>query len=262
VAVNCAGLPDGLIESELFGHRRGAFTGAVGDRRGLFDVADGGTLFLDEVGEATPALQGKLLRVLEEHAVRPVGGSHTHPVDVRVVGATNRALDHEVAAGRFRQDLYYRLSVFPVRVPPLRERPEDIPTLIWHFMRRLTRELGTPAATISDEALARLAAYSFPGNVRELANEVERAVILAGPAGVVTEDLLSDRVRTAGGHEGEGGDIAARLATFERAQIEAALARAGFVKTRAAEHLGITYRGLLKKMRRLAMSHQIAHGGQ
>src|SRR5581483_5491851 len=177
VAVNCAALSEGILESELFGHRRGAFTGAVADRKGLFEVADGGTLFLDEISETTPALQAKLLRVLQEGEVRPVGENLPRPVDVRIVAATNRKLEEEVKAGRFREDLYYRLRVFPIHLPPLRERREDIPALARHLVARLAAQLKKPVGPPTPEALAILARYPFAGNVRELANELERAMI-------------------------------------------------------------------------------------
>ena len=253
VAVNCAALSEGLLESELFGHRRGAFTGATEDRKGLFEVASGGTLFLDEVSETTPALQAKLLRVLQESEVRPVGENRSRTVDTRVIVATNRNLEEEVKAGRFRQDLYYRLRVFPIRLPPLRERTEDIPALTRHLVRRLAAQLKKAVGAPSDEALALLSGYAFPGNVRELANELERAVLLAEPGAALTEDLLSERLQESRADGAPPSALQRRTDSFEREQIEAAIARAGGVKTRAAEDLGITYRGLLKKMKRLRM---------
>ncbi len=252
VAVNCAALSEGLLESELFGHRRGAFTGAVEDRKGLFEVATGGTLFLDEISETAPALQAKLLRVLEEGQIRPVGESRTRAVDVRVIVATNRVLEEEVRAGRFREDLFYRLRVFPIRVPPLRERLEDVPALARHLARRLATQLKKPIVEPTPETLAVLARHAFPGNVRELANELERALLLAEPGAPLSEDLLSGRLQEAA-DGAPRGLLHSRTDAFEREQIEAALARAGGVRTRAAEELGITYRGLLKKMRRLGM---------
>ena len=253
MAVNCASFSEGILESELFGHRRGAFTGAVADRKGLFEVADSGTLFLDEISETSGALQAKLLRVLQEGEVRPVGETRAHTVDVRVIAATNRRLEDEVKAGRFREDLYYRLRVFPIRLPPLRERREDIPALVRHLVRRLAAQLKKPVGEPTDETLALLVRYAFPGNVRELANEIERAVLLAEPGAPLTEDLLSDRLQEGVADGAPPGLLQTRTEAFEREQVEAALARAGGVKTRAAEELGITYRGLLKKMRRLGM---------
>jgi two-component system response regulator HupR/HoxA len=253
VAVNCAALSEGILESELFGHRRGAFTGASSDRKGLFEVADGGTIFLDEISETTPALQAKLLRVLEEGEVRPVGQTQTRTIDARVIASTNRNLEDEVKAGRFRQDLYYRLRRFPIRLPPLRDRREDIPALTRHLVRRLAAQLKKPVGDPSDETLALLMQYSFPGNVRELANELERAILLAEPGTAITEDLLSDCIQEVVASSAPPSALQHRTNGFEREQILTALARANGVKTRVAEELGLTYRGLLKKMRRLGL---------
>jgi Nif-specific regulatory protein len=255
VAVNCAALSEGILESELFGHKRGAFTGAHADRKGLFDVANGGTLFLDEISETTLGLQAKLLRVLQEGEVRPVGDDRSHSVDVRVVAATNRKLADEVAAGRFREDLYYRLRVFPIRLPALRDRKEDIPALVRHLIQRISAQLGKPVGEPTAEAIAMLQAYPFEGNIRELANEIERAVILADPGAPITDDLLSEHVQqaAAAGDGAAPGALQHRTDTFERDQIVEALARAGGVKTKVAEELGLTPRGLAKKMRRLGL---------
>jgi two-component system, NtrC family, response regulator HupR/HoxA len=253
VAVNCAALSEGILESELFGHRRGAFTGAVADRKGLFEVAHGGTLFLDEISETTLALQAKLLRVLQEGEIRPVGDTRSRSVDVRVITSTNRRLEEEVKAGRFREDLYYRLRVFPIQLPPLENRREDIPLLAHHLVRRLATQLKKPVGDPTPEALALLARCRFRGNVRELANELERAIILAEPGASITEDLLSDHVHEAAGEGAPASVLQSRTFAFERDQILAALDRTRGVKTRAAEELGLTYRGLLKKMRRLGL---------
>jgi two-component system response regulator HupR/HoxA len=253
VAVNCASLNEGVLESELFGHRRGAFTGAVGDRKGLFEVADGGTLFLDEVSETTPGLQAKLLRVLQEGEIRPVGDNRSYPVDVRVIAATNRKLEDEIKAGRFREDLYYRLSVFPIHIPPLRERREDIPPLARHLTHRLAAQLKKSVGDATPEALDQLMRHSFPGNVRELANEIERAILLADPGAPITEDLLSEHVQESAALGAPPGALQARTIDFERQEILAALERAGGVKTRVAEELGLSYRGLMKKLRRLGL---------
>jgi two-component system response regulator HupR/HoxA len=252
VPVNCAALAEGILESELFGHKRGAFTGAVADKQGLFEVADGGTLFLDEISETPPGLQAKLLRVLQEGEIRPVGDTRDRRVDVRVIAATNRKLEDEVKAGRFREDLYYRLRVFPIRIPPLRDRLEDVPALARHLVARIATQVRKAVGEPTPETIAALQRYTFPGNVRELANELERAILLAEPGAPLTEDLLSDHV-TAGAPQGAPSVLQSRTDGFEREQILAALERAGGVKTRAAEELGITYRGLLKKMRRLGM---------
>jgi two-component system response regulator HupR/HoxA len=253
VAVNCASLNEGVLESELFGHRRGSFTGAIGDRKGLFDVADGGTLFLDEVSETTPGLQAKLLRVLQESEIRPVGDNRSYPVDVRVIVATNRRLEDEIKAGRFREDLYYRLSVFPIHIAPLRERREDIPVLARHLVHRLAVQLKKSVGEPTPEALDQLMRHPFPGNVRELANELERAILLADPGAPITEDLLSEHVQESAAAGAPPGALQARTIDFERQQILAALERAGGVKTRVAEELGLSYRGLMKKLRRLGL---------
>ncbi|MGH7278595.1 MAG: sigma-54-dependent transcriptional regulator, partial [Candidatus Rokuibacteriota bacterium] len=195
VAQNCAALPESLLESELFGHVRGAFTGAASDRRGLFEEADHGTIFLDEVGEMSPAMQLRLLRILQDGEVRRLGGSGHRKIDVRVIAATNADLEAEIKAGRFRQDLYYRLNVFPIRLPPLRERPEDIAALADHFLRLYRRRARRAVPSISPEALRFLRGYPFPGNVRELQNEIERAVALADDGQPIVPEHLSERLR-------------------------------------------------------------------
>jgi Nif-specific regulatory protein len=253
IAVNCASLSEGVLESELFGHRRGAFTGAVSDRKGLFEVADGGTLFLDEVSETTPGLQAKLLRVLQEGEIRPVGDNRSLPVDVRVVAATNRRLEDEIKSGRFREDLYYRLSVFPINIPPLRERPVDIPVLARHLTHRLASQLRKSVGEPTPETLELLSRYAFPGNVRELANELERAILLAEPGAPISDDLLSDHVQEAASNGAPPGALKSSTDDFERQQILAALERAGNNKTKVAVELGLSYRGLMKKLRRLGL---------
>lgn len=191
VPVNCAGIPETLLESEMFGYEKGAFTGAVARRAGKFEVANGGTLFLDEVGELPKALQAKLLRVLQDHAVERVGGHGAVTVDVRVIAATNRDLHAEVRKGNFREDLYYRLSVFPVRLLPLRERPEDVPVLAVHFLKRFSAEEGKNLTGFARTALDSLASYSFPGNVRELENVIRYATLLAHGPEITTEDIVA-----------------------------------------------------------------------
>ena len=178
VKVNCGALPSALAESELFGHERGAFTGAVQQKKGRFELANHGTIFLDEVGELSADVQVKLLRVLQEQELERLGSTHTTKVDVRVIAATNRDLHEEVRRGTFRADLFYRLNIFPIHVPPLRERKEDVPSLAAHFVSECARRMGKPVRGISAQAVARLTAYEWPGNIRELANVLERAVIL------------------------------------------------------------------------------------
>jgi transcriptional regulator with GAF, ATPase, and Fis domain len=253
VTQNCAAMPDNLLESELFGHRKGSFTGAHEDKKGLFEIADGGTLFLDEATEMPLSLQSKLLRALQEGEIRPIGASHEKKVDVRIVAASNRSLEKEVAAGRFREDLYYRLNVFPLRVPPLRERREDIPLLAEHFLKRYAAELGKPAAGFSQQAMELLQAYDFPGNVRELQNEVQRLVIQLEGDGFVTPDLLSQRIRQVEGLveriKPTKGTLKETMDQIERWLLVEALREHDNNKTATAKTLGITREGLHKKLR-------------
>ena len=195
IAQNCAAMPENLLESELFGHKKGSFTGATDDKKGLFELADGGTLFLDEVGEMPLNLQAKLLRVLQEGEIRPIGHNQTKRVDTRIVAATNRDLEKEVAEGRFREDLYYRLKVFPITVPPLRERREDIPLLAGHFLKKYANEFGRTVRGFSQQAMELLASYKWPGNVRELENEVQRLIIQMDDGGFVEPEHVSPRIR-------------------------------------------------------------------
>jgi Nif-specific regulatory protein len=253
IAQNCAALAESLLESELFGHVRGAFTGATDDKKGLFELADGSTLFLDEITEAPMSIQSKLLRALQEGEIRPVGASASRNVNVRVVAATNRNLEAEVEAGRFREDLYYRLKVFPLRVPPLRERRTDIPLLVQHFVERYGVEIGKPVAGITPEAMNVLMSYDWPGNVRELSNEVQRMVIQAEPAAFVTPDLLSSRMRK--GEEiavragASKGNLRDKMLAVEKFIVFEALREHGGNKTSTAKALGITREGLHKKLR-------------
>jgi Nif-specific regulatory protein len=257
VAQNCAAFSEQLLESELFGHRRGAFTGATEEKKGLFEVADGGTLFLDEVGEMPLGLQAKLLRVLQEGEVRPVGSTQVKHVDVRIVAATNRKLEDEVLAGRFRQDLFYRLKVFPLVVPPLRERREDIAALAEHFLALHSREIGKPIAGFAQETLAALAAHDWPGNVRELSNEVQRLVIQADPGAFISADHLSASVRpSAPLVERTGattGTLKDRVEQVERFILLEVLREHDNNKTSAAKALGITREGLHKKLKQLGI---------
>lgn len=257
VAQNCATLPDNLLESELFGHKKGSFTGATEDKKGLFEVADGGTLFLDEVGEIPIALQAKLLRALQEGEVRPVGSSRPRHVEVRIIAASNRNLEQEVREGRFREDLYYRLNVFPLKVPPLRERREDVPMLAKYFLSRYVREFGKNVSGISAGALELLSAHPWPGNVRELQNEIQRLVIQAEPGNPIDADLLSDKFRRATGSAAlpvaASGTLKEMLEEVERKLVEQALHDHGNNKTSTAKALGITREGLHKKLRQLKL---------
>ncbi|MGH0030010.1 MAG: sigma-54-dependent transcriptional regulator [Myxococcota bacterium] len=258
VAVNCGAIPENLLESELFGHVKGAFTGAVQNKSGLFEVARGGTVFLDEIAELTLALQVKLLRVIQERTFRQVGGTSDLTFEARVVTATNRNLQEEVAAGRFREDLYYRLNVIEIALPPLRERRDDVPLLVQHFVERYTRELGKPVGGVTDAALARLAEYDFPGNVRELENVVERAVALCRGETIDTDvlppTLLSPReparvVRI----PPEGVKLDELVDAYERSLLLEALEQTGGVKKRAAARLGISFRSFRYRLEKLGL---------
>ncbi len=256
VAVNCGAIPENLLESELFGHAKGAFTGAARARRGLFLEADGGTLFLDEIGELPLALQVKLLRVLQEEEVRPVGESKARKVDVRVLAATARDLDAEVEQGRFREDLFYRLNVVRVRVPALRERREDIPLLVDHFLERSRIALGKSVRSVAEDALERLAAHDWPGNVRELENVIERALILAGSERITVADLPENVARPQAASAAErAGDFSLKRArrAMEADLIIRALEAKGGNRTHAAKLLGISHRALLYKIKEYAI---------
>jgi DNA-binding NtrC family response regulator len=279
VAVNCAALPESILESELFGHERGSFTGATATKRGLFEEANGGTLFLDEIGEISPKMQVQLLRVLQEGEIRRVGAADTVKVDVRVVAATNRDLKAELAAGRFREDLFFRLQVVQVRVPPLRERRGDLPLLVRHFIARHAGRLGREATDskggsagvlparlpprVAPEVFEVLGAYEFPGNVRELSHIVERAMLLAREGVITAADLPPEVTRTwqASATAGASGALAddwPTLGVLERRYIDRVLARTGGNKTRAAEVLGIDRRTL---NRMFARERAAAAGG-
>ena len=251
VEVNCAAIPEELIESELFGHMKGAFTGASGNRRGRFEQADGGTLFLDEIADMSLNTQAKVLRVLEEQRFERVGGSEPIDVDVRVLAATNKKLEaDELPAGRFREDLYFRLAVIPLHVPALRDRREDIPVLIDHFLRRFAADAGRRPKSLDPAALERLVAYSWPGNVRELRNLSERLMIMA-PGGVVALEDLPPRVRGADAIAQVDRDYASlkeARETFERLYIERRLVAAGGNVSQTARDLGIDRRHLYRKL--------------
>jgi transcriptional regulator with PAS, ATPase and Fis domain len=246
--VSCAAVAETLLESELFGHVKGAFTDAHQNKKGLFEAAHRGTIFLDEVGETPPSMQAKLLRALQEKKVRRVGGTDEIEVDVRVIAATNRSLEAMVRERRFREDLFYRLNVIPIHLPPLRERHEDIPLLADHFRQRFAGEMGKPVKRISQQAMDRLAAYHWPGNVRELENVIERAVALETTEAILVErlpDSLGLPVRTADGPAlGEGFNLDAHLAAIELELVRHALKVAGGDRPAACQLLGITPRSL------------------
>jgi DNA-binding NtrC family response regulator len=257
VAVDCTALTESLLESELFGHVRGAFTGAVQDTPGLFLEADGGTIFLDEIGDIGLPLQAKLLRVLQERQVRPVGGTQWRPVDVRIVAATNRDLAAAVAAGRFREDLYYRLNVVTLRLPPLRERRDDVPLLVDHLVHRAAAQCGRAVAGVSAAALAALRAHDWPGNVRELAHVLERSVALARGSVLDVDDLPTDL-------QGESSpqpiDLLADLPTLEQLKhryIQHIVELHGGNVSRAAAVLGIERRSLYRMLRRYGIAHRV-----
>lgn len=260
VVVNCGAIPETLLESELFGHEKGSFTGATHRREGLFREADGATLFLDEVGELPLSLQVKLLRAIQERKIRAVGSNVEVPVDVRIVAATNRDLEAEVRAGRFRHDLYYRLNVLRIHLPPLRERREDLPLLIEHFRARFAAEQGRPLLTFTPEAMRALLNYNYPGNVRELENAIERAVTLARGPAIELGDLPPEIAGAPAGSRGsvvlppEGIDLEAYLADVERSLLSQALARADGVRTRAAALLGLTTRSLRYRLAKLGLA--------
>ncbi|MDO3378904.1 sigma-54-dependent transcriptional regulator [Geoalkalibacter halelectricus] len=244
LAVNCAALTEHLVESELFGHEKGAFTSAAATKPGKFELADGGTLFLDEIGELPLALQPKLLRALQEKTFERVGGTRTLKADVRIVAATNRDLEEQVRAGAFREDLYFRLNVFPVRLPPLRERRDEIPLLLRYFVDKYAPRFNKLIKGWSEGFLKKLESYSFPGNIRELENLVERSIILAR-GDLLEESLLPDLARGAAIKEEAGVDLKQR----EKQAIRQALAQTGGNKSKAAELLGISRRALHYKIK-------------
>ena len=258
VSQNCAAMPENLLESELFGHRKGAFTGAVEEKKGLFEIAHGGTLFLDEVTEMPLSLQSKLLRAIQEGEIRQLGAVTEKRVNVRIVAATNRNLEKEVAEGRFREDLYYRLKVFPLRVPPLRERREDIPLLANYFFKRFSEEFGKPIAGVTQQAMELLQGYDWPGNVRELQNEVQRVMIQVDLGGFVAPDLLSPRVRQIESMVEKlrpaKGTLKEMVDQVEKFLLIESLREHSNNKTASAKTLGITREGLHKKLRQFGIS--------
>ena len=256
VVTNCSAFNDNLLDSELFGHKRGAFTGAVADKPGLFEIADTGTFFLDEIGDMSPALQVKVLRVLQEGTFNRVGDTETRKVDVRIIAATNRDLAGMVAAGQFREDLYYRIHVINLTLPPLRDRVEDIPLLAGHFLGK--QRHGSPDKQLSSGCLARMMAYPWPGNVRELENEIERLVVLSGDDPHIDEDLLSSRIRH---HHVEPiaeialdpGSLPAAVESLERRMIVEALRRHRGNKTRASADLKVSRRNLIRLVQKYGL---------
>jgi len=262
VSVNCGALVETLLESELFGHKKGAFTGADSDRRGLFETAEGGTLFLDEISETSSALQVKLLRALQEREVVPVGGSASVKVNLRIIAATNRDLTQEVKSGRFREDLYYRLNVIHINIPPLRERREDIPHLVEHFFGKLGKRQGRTLQRVSADAMRSLMNYSYPGNVRELENIVERAVALA-EGDTLNADLLPEAVLRspasppAPDRAMEGKEtLDALVDAYEKSLIEEALKRSEGNRTKAARILGVTFRSFRYRLKKYGMAEE------
>ncbi len=257
IAVNCGAIPEELMESELFGHKKGSFTGAVADHPGMFQEADEGTLFLDEIGELSMQLQVKLLRALQERKVKPVGASDEHEVDVRVIAATNRDLEAEVARGAFRADLYYRLNVVEIRIPPLRHRREDIPLLVEHFLKRFSTEHGR-AMSMAPDAMRKLDGHDFPGNVRELENMIERAVALSSSNMITAVDLPDFKASRASAeppHEfpADGVDLDRLVSDYERGWVLRALEQTGGVRKRAAVLLGISFRSLRYRLEKLGI---------
>jgi len=264
VSINCGAFPETLLESELFGYVKGAFTGANQNKRGLFEVADRGTIFLDEIGEMDLSMQVKLLRVLQERCVRPVGGTDEVAIDVRVIAATNRDLERQVAENSFREDLYYRLNVIPILVPPLRERREDVPLLVNHFVKKYAKSAGRNISQVSSDSLAQLSSYEWPGNVRQLENTIERAVALE-TGEVLNIQLPMERARAKAAAAGvgvdtvsvpsgavlpDGMDMEKYVADIERSLLKSALKQADGVQTRAADVLKISYRSFRHLMKK------------
>ncbi|MHB9797799.1 sigma-54-dependent transcriptional regulator [Pseudomonas sp. MT3] len=258
VPVNCGAIPSELMESEFFGHRKGSFTGAVEDKLGLFQAANGGTLFLDEVADLPLPMQVKLLRAIQEKAVRAVGGQQENAVDVRILCATHKDLATEVSAGRFRQDLYYRLNVIELRVPPLRERREDIPLLTDRVLKRLAGDAGLPVATVSSDAVEKLKSYRFPGNVRELENMLERAYTLCENDVIQSHDLRLAETTSSGDNGGPASlaqidNLEDYLEDIERKLIMQALEETRWNRTAAAQRLGLTFRSMRYRLKKLGI---------
>ncbi|MGZ3696609.1 MAG: sigma-54 interaction domain-containing protein [Bdellovibrionota bacterium] len=258
VTVNCSAFNENLLDSELFGHVKGSFTGAIKDKKGLFEVADKGTLFLDEIGDMSPTMQVKLLRVLQEGTLTPVGGTDQRKVDVRVVAATNKDLKEMIETGTFREDLYYRINVINLVVPSLRDRKEDIPVLVDHFFARGCKEKSLPMKALAKRAMEKIFDYPWPGNIRELENEVERLIVLTGDEQRVAADLLSPRIRDFGEHaKVQGVRVAGKLKDaleeLEKTMIREGLRRTNWNKSRLAKELGISRAGLIMKVEKYGL---------
>ncbi len=258
VIQNCSAFNDNLLESELFGHIKGSFTGALKDKKGLFEMADKGTFFLDEIGDTSPQMQVKLLRVLQEGTFTPVGSTEMRKVDVRIVAATNRNLREMVEQGTFREDLYYRLNVINIRVPPLRERKEDIPLLVEYFLTKASEASHKPRKTLMGRAIEKLYDYPWPGNVRELQNEIERLCVLAGDDQKIGHEILSPKILELGEKtkvQGSRlhGKLKDALEELEREMIKEGLRRTGWNKSKLAKELGISRAGLIMKVEKYAL---------
>lgn len=252
VPVNCGAIPSELMESEFFGHLKGSFTGAIADKKGLFQTAEGGTLFMDEIADLPLPMQVKLLRVIQEKTVRPVGSAEEQPVDVRILSATHKDLRDEVAGGHFREDLFYRVNVIELRVAPLRERTGDVDILVEDMLRRIAIQQGSPPASLTDEARAKLGAYSFPGNVRELENILERAVALSTDGHISADDIqVQEKIEL--NDTGSRERLGDQLESVEREAIERALKETRYNKTAAAQQLGLTLRALRYRMKKLGI---------
>jgi two-component system response regulator PilR (NtrC family) len=259
VAITCSAIPDGLMESELFGHMKGSFTGAIANKAGLFEMADGGTVFLDEIGELPLPIQVKLLRVIQERSFRRVGGTEDIMVDVRIISATNKTLEDEVRKGSFREDLYYRLNVLQIRMPPLRERLSDVPILAGHFLEKYAKEHGKEVMGIEPEAMKLLEGYSYPGNVRELENIIERGIALELGSQLSPNSLptsLLERKREARGIDlpPSGLDLEKAVGEFEKGLLVKALERTGGVKKKAAKLLNISFRSMRYRLGKYGLS--------
>jgi two-component system, NtrC family, response regulator PilR len=252
MAINSGGIPENLLESELFGYMKGSFTGAYADRAGLFELARGGTVFLDEIGELPPVLQVKLLRVVQEKTFRRIGGGEDIKVDVRIISATNQNLKEKVKKGEFREDLYFRLNVIPIHMPPLRQRKEDIPLLTRHFIEKYAREFGKEVRTISSYAMELLMEYAFPGNIRELENIIERGVAMETSNIILPENLMLSTELDIDIPD-QGIDLTAELEKIEKKTIEKALQKTKGIKTKAAELLGITSDSLKYRIEKLGV---------